>query len=446
MSHFELDTPTAVGRIRESAEASGAYVTTCCDEALELADALATQEPRSALHGVPYGLKDEWDTVGIRTTAGSWRHRERIPETDHPVYEVFRDAGAVLVGKTNLSDMGLAPESTNYIAGPARNPFDRTRTAGGSSGGAALAVAEGMQGFDWGTDIGGSIRLPATYCGVLGMRLSDETWPIPYLFPGIPAELQWMCGQGPLTVTVAQMRDVLGVAAAKLRAKEPTPFEVKRVALYLPQNKGRWPTFVDDVSSPLGTAAGAAVDLISDELPRTGRVQAIYNATWASHHATLLDVDPTIGFGEGIRAVLRSVFFHGFFGDKRFHPTTAEILLLIHIGGHTIYRNRAKAIARAYEVRDAIRALWDKGTLLVMPVCAYPPPKLGRTKPHHIESTVPGNIGDATGLAIPWGAFDGGLPRSLQLLGPPGSEDTLLDIAERLIPLAPARIGRAEGG
>src|SRR5207245_3173714 len=124
-------------------------------------------------HALHCSSTDQFDTCCLPTTGGSWRYRERRPTVDSPIVTALEEAGAVLLGKTNLSDMGLVPEASSWVAGPTRNPFDPTRSAGGSSGGSAAAVAYGFSAFEWGADIGGSIRLPAAFCGILGLRLSQ---------------------------------------------------------------------------------------------------------------------------------------------------------------------------------------------------------------------------------------------------------------------------------
>lgn len=429
---FSLTTQQAVDRIRARNGRVNAYVSTRLDRALTDADALAAQAPRSRLHGAPFGLKDEWDTTDLPTTGGSHRHRDRQPTRNHPVFEVFRDAGAVLVGKTNLSDMGLAPEAANYICGPSRNPWDERFTVGGSSGGAAAAVADRMQAFDWGTDIGGSIRLPAAFCGVLGLKLSSETWPITDLFPKVPAVLDWMCGQGPIAHRTDEIRAVLDVAAPRLASGTPRSFELRGATLYKPDHLGRWPSFEADV---LGHVEDAVDEVLpAHDLPGCNHVRQIYAGVWAAHLEELLEADASITLGEGLAAVASSLLLRGRFGDRRFHPQCAELLALIAIGRVTLFRNKSRAIADAHAIRDTFGALWDRGYLIVSPVCTYPPPRIGRSNwnPHILECTVAGNISDTTGLSIPWGTFDG-MPRSIQIMGPPGCERVLLEVADRLI-------------
>lgn len=431
---FDVTVASGVRRIRERGEELGVYVTALTDSALRDAEARAAEAPRSVLHGVPYGLKDEWDTAGIPTTAGSYRFRDRTPAQSCQVHQTFADAGAVLVGKTNLSDMGLAPEASSYVGGICRNPWDLTRTAGGSSGGAAAGVAAGMQAFDWGTDIGGSIRMPAGFCGVLGLRLSAETWPIEDLFPTVPAKLNWMCGQGPITRTTDQMRAILDVAAPRLWKGPARAFSLKGAVIHEPDVLGKWPTFKDDVQSHVAAAIDGALTA-EHGLPGTTAMRDAYSAVWASHFDDVQAADDSLSLREGLGAVLSAVFLRGRFGDKRFHPTTAELLVLIALGRYTIFRDRKKALRNAEAIRSAFGEVWDRGLLVVAPVCAFPAPKVGKTNRnlHVLSCTVPGNISDATGLAIPFGRFPDGLPRSVQFMGPPGSERLLLDIADRFI-------------
>lgn len=360
---FTLSTEEAVGRARERDPTLRAFVHTRFEDALADAAGLSKEAARSAVHGVPFSLKDEWETVCLPTTGGSWRHRERRSERDSAVFQVFRDAGAVLVGKSNLSDMGLPPEATSYVGGSTRNPFDSSRTAGGSSGGAAAAVAERLVAFDWGTDIGGSIRLPAAFCGVFGMRLSSETWPITDLFPSVPASLELMCGQGPLTRTIAEMRAVLEVARP-LRKKE-RPFSATSAVIYPPDPAGRWPTFADDVRPIVARAFG---EVSTDHgLPSPRHVRNAFSAIWASHFEELFDSDPTVTPLEGAIAVASSLVLRGLFGDRRIHPSTAGLLALIALGRYTIFRSKTRANDAARAIRERFAELWDRGIVVVAP-------------------------------------------------------------------------------
>jgi amidase len=439
---FAISVPQAIARIQAREPTIRAFVSTRLPEAARDHDARAREPSRSPLHGVPFSLKDEWETLCLPTTGGSWRHRDRRSPADSSVMRVFDDAGAILVGKSNLSDLGLAPEASSWVGGVTRNPVDTSRTAGGSSGGAAAAVADGMVGFDWGTDIGGSIRLPAANCGVTGLRLSSETWPVTGLFPMAPPALTFMLAQGPITRTLAEMRAVLDVAAPRLRTgSERGPFAPRNVALYTLERGGLWRDFAADVG-PACAGAGLGVRQAADAgLPPPSRARWINAAVWCSHFDDIRSVEPELSLGAGLGAALSAVVLRGRLGDKRIHPVTAELLLQIAFGRAFVFRDKTRALADASDYRSAFQRLWDAGTVVAMPVCAWPAARPGRSNhnPRMLECTFPGNLVDATALALPWGRFADGLPRALQLLGPPGSERALIDLGDRLLASAPAR-------
>ena len=140
------------------------------EQARRADDELARGVDRGPLHGIPYALKDCFATKGIRTTCGSKIFFDHVPDADAAVYEKLRAAGAVLVGKTGLQEFAYGITCNNPHFGAIRNPRDVTRIPGGSSGGSAAAVAAGSIFFSPGTDTGGSIRLPAAYCGCVGLK------------------------------------------------------------------------------------------------------------------------------------------------------------------------------------------------------------------------------------------------------------------------------------
>jgi len=178
-----------------------AFVTITHDVALaqaRLAERAFATDPESAgmLAGVPITLKDLTATAGIRTTFGSLLFENWIPDYDSPVAERLTAAGAVLLGKTTTPEFGWKGDSGNRVNGPARNPWDTSRTAGGSSGGAGAATAAGLGAIAQGTDGAGSIRIPASFCGVFGIKPSFG------LVPSYPPPASGMGHVGPITRTV----------------------------------------------------------------------------------------------------------------------------------------------------------------------------------------------------------------------------------------------------
>src|SRR5262249_25211159 len=151
-----------------------AYVTLCDAEALSAARRADERQQRGEelglLHGVPFSVKDLIFTRGTRTTAGSRIHEHYFPTEDAVSVSRLREAGAILLGKTNTPEFGYKATTENLLFGTTRNPWDTGRTAGGSSGGAAAAAAAGLAPLSLGTDGGGSIRIPASFCGVFGLK------------------------------------------------------------------------------------------------------------------------------------------------------------------------------------------------------------------------------------------------------------------------------------
>ena len=183
------------------------------DEALALADAadaaLARGEDVGPLHGLPIAHKDLEETKGLRTTFGSPIYRDYVPDHDTLLVERLKRAGALTIGKTNVPEFGAGSQTFNPIFGPTRNPYDTTKTCGGSSGGAAVALACGMIPIADGSDTGGSLRNPGNFNNVVGFRPSAgrvPTW---------PAAMGWsMLGvKGPMARTVADVALMLSAIA-----------------------------------------------------------------------------------------------------------------------------------------------------------------------------------------------------------------------------------------
>ena len=165
-----------------------AFITLSRDAALEAARASDARrragQPRP-LEGLPFAVKDLTQTAGVRTTFGSIDLREQCARTGRDLRCPIEAAGAVLVGKTNTPEFGFGPRTTNALCGPTANPYDAGRTSGGSCGGSAAAVAAGMVPLAQGTDFGGSVRTPASFCGVVGLR------PTPGVIPNGSKLLAW---------------------------------------------------------------------------------------------------------------------------------------------------------------------------------------------------------------------------------------------------------------
>jgi amidase len=200
-------------RVAEVNPRVNAIVTLVADRAMaqarEADEALARGADVGPLHGLPVAHKDLQPTKGIRTTWGSPIFERFVPDQDSLIVERLRAAGAITIGKTNTPEFGAGSQTFNRVFGATLNPYDNTKTCGGSSGGAAVALACGMLPIADGTDMGGSLRNPASFCGVVGMR------PSPGRVPSWPAADAWstLSVDGPMARTVGDVALMLSAIA-----------------------------------------------------------------------------------------------------------------------------------------------------------------------------------------------------------------------------------------
>ncbi|WP_382033023.1 amidase family protein [Streptomyces aurantiacus] len=196
----------------------------------------ATGKTLGPLHGLPITVKDALETKRMRTTCGSTDLTNHIPDQDADVVALLRSAGAIIIGKTNVATLCQDIQTSNPIFGKTKNPFDETKTAGGSSGGPAAAVATGLTALEVGSDLAGSLRLPAAYCGVYALRTSRGASPIVPTRGHIPRPPGWatssdMLTLGPIARTAEDLDVLLDVLAV------PAPSDGTAWKLHLPAPK-----------------------------------------------------------------------------------------------------------------------------------------------------------------------------------------------------------------
>lgn len=217
-------------RIEQVNGAVNAMVADCFDraetEAKAAEDAVLQGKTLGSLHGLPIGIKDLVLTEGLRTTFGSPQFQDLVPEKDERQVEAVRSEGAIVVGKTNTPEFGAGANTVNSVYGATGNPFDPTKTCAGSSGGSAVALATGMVPLATGSDMGGSLRNPAAYCGIVGMRptpgaIADETSLLGYSPLGV---------QGPMARSVADLA-LLYQAMAADDPRDPLAYPIERDGL-----------------------------------------------------------------------------------------------------------------------------------------------------------------------------------------------------------------------
>lgn len=214
----------ALENIRKGQEKLNPFITILEEDAKKEARKrecdLNSGKKKTALHGIPIALKDLFYTKGVRTTAGSKLYENYVPDFDGTVTKQLKEAGAIIIGKTNTHDLAFGPTTENSYFGPTRNPWNPSKISGGSSGGSAVAVATGMSYVGTGSDTGGSIRIPASCCGVVGMK---PTYGLVSLFGVIPLSLTFD-HPGPLTRSVMDAALTLEIMAGY---DDKDPFSVK---------------------------------------------------------------------------------------------------------------------------------------------------------------------------------------------------------------------------
>lgn len=402
----------------------GAFITVTRDRALEAARAADRATERGGrLHGVPVALKDLFDTAGVQTTAGSRIFADRVPSRDAEVVRRLLGAGAVVVGKTNLHEWAFGVTTQNPHFGPTRNPWDPSRIPGGSSGGSGAALAAGLCYGALGSDTGGSIRIPASLCGIVGLK---PTYGRVSVRGSVP--LAWSLDHaGPMARTVRDVA-VLYAAIAGYDAEDPTSPDmdvedplagiedgVRGLRLGLPRQHffaGTEPEIVSAVRAAARTLEreGAVVEEV--DLPRTEALlttqTAIIGTEAAAFHRDRMRERPG-DFGPDVLERLRR-------GEK---VTGAEYVL---------------ARREQLEIRhDWIRVLGDYAAVLTPTTAIAAPPADGEDAlaqaARLTARTSPFNLTGLPAISIPCGLTSEGLPIGLQIAGRPWMESTILRIA-----------------
>jgi aspartyl-tRNA(Asn)/glutamyl-tRNA(Gln) amidotransferase subunit A len=419
------------------------YITVLTAEAI--AAATAAQEEivrggyRGPLHGIPIALKDLVLTRGIRTTCGSRILRDWIPDADATVASRLAQAGAVLLGKLNMHEFAYGPTGVNPHYGTPRNPWDRQRIPGGSSSGSGVAVAAGLCAGALGTDTGGSVRIPAALCGLVGLKPTYGRVSRAGVIP-----LAWSLDHvGPMTRTVADAALLLQVLAGRdpadpSTADVPVPdyrraLQREMVGLRLGLPKALFFERLDpEVRAAVLAAAraleGLGATIREVPLPMMQHAGpacfAIIAAEATAYHEPYLKTRAA-EYGADVRARL----------------TTGQFIL----AGHYLKAQRARQVIRA-ELDAALRDL----NALVLPTTPIPAPLVDArevTVDGHTEDvrgwlvrcTRPINVTGHPALSIPCGLTTAGLPIGLQLVGRHFDEATLLRIGHAFEAVSPMR-------
>lgn len=435
-----------LARIEEVNGYLGAITVTLRESALAAADACDRSDSRGPLHGVPFTVKENLDCVGSATTHGVPTLRDALPYVDAPAVARLKAAGAILLGRTNLSEMGLRLCTNNPLRGRTLNPYDRRLTVGGSSGGDAAAVATGMVPLGLGSDIGGSLRIPAQCCGVA--TLKPTTGRIAHAASLEPVD-HGMAGQamlalGPLSRSVVDLRLSLSILAGR-DIRDPRSVDVP---LEGPEPEARRAALVTQLpGGPLEASTVAAIERAGELLraagweveealpPELARVNDVFGkllATDLSVIAPQLQPFVSEALFEHLMRVCRANKLH-------------------EASNHRIHTERSR-LMRAWSgfFSDYPVAIGPSWARPVWPIDADLNPATGIEL---LEDTVrfitPGNVLGIPCVALPMGVVDG-LPTGIQIYADMWREDLCLSAAEIIeagvtmpSPIDPVRTARS---
>ncbi len=396
---------------------------TALDQARRAEQEIFRGKYRGPLHGIPIGLKDIIDTAGIRTTAASALFKERVPNEDAEVVRRLHAAGAIILGKQNLHEFAYGGSSMISFYGEVHNPWDVERIAGGSSGGSAASVACGMGIAAVGTDTAGSIRLPASYCGVVGMKPSYGRVSTRGVIP-----LSWSFDHvGPITNCVCDAGLMLQVLASD--AEIDRAGVVVPVADYTcgieelpPHARIGIPRafFFDDLDPEVAAAVEKAIQVFRDlgcEIRDDLRLE--------------VPIDRTLASGEAYA-------YHKEFVERSpglYQPAT---LARIKSGEKISDADMLRAKQELALSRVAIRKIFDDVEILLTPTVPIPPPVIAELKKNPdqlrptelmmLGNTRPFNVWGIPAISIPCGFTKDGMPIGLQLAAASG-QSLLLQVA-----------------
>ena len=421
----------------ESQRKLNAFITVLAESALaEAAQAeadIAAGRYRGPLHGIPVSIKDIIDVAGVPTTSAS-KVPAIHPAKDAPVVWRLREAGAVIIGKTNLHEFAFGTTTEDSAFGPVHNPHDFDRSAGGSSSGAAVALVEGMCLGSIGTDTGGSIRIPAAACGIVGLK-------------GTHGELTTE-GVVPLSATC----DHVG----------PMALTVEDVRIMFDALRGTPPRSAVPKAGPLvfGVPTGYLLERLDPEI-RTALLRVRTALEDARHRVVDVDIEHSRSTPDiYLHIVLpESAWYHGPLLAAHADAYSPNVRLRLEMGGYVL----AEDYCRAMHLRAGLAAAVDRALAgidaLLLPALPIPAPPLGAAtvdiegRPEPVRNamlrlTQMFNLSGHPAIAIPAGTTLTGLPIGIQLVGRRNETDQLIALAatvENQMTAGPGSVGGGTG-
>lgn len=423
-------------------------ICTLSERALDDARALerTPAAARGLLWGLPAGIKDVTPVAGMRTTYGSPMYADHVPAEDALIVRRLRAAGAIIMGKTNTPEFAAGGNTFNEVFGRTRNPWDPSLSAGGSTGGGAAALATGMISLAEGTDLGGSLRIPASFCGVFGLR------PSPGLVPTYPTDWPW----DTLQVSGPMARRAEDVALVLQAVAGPSP-----LAPLCAPTRGR--NFVD--SAARGPAEGIRIAYCPDiagigvdaAIERVCR-DAAFALTDAGAAVEAIELDLSWAFAPFLALRGHWMVNHQFTRLDRTDEFGMNVAANVRAGLEFTTRQLAEAEDARGRLWHVFRNLFGRYDHLLTPCMAVPPFPVeqnypdaiaGRPMETYIDWIAPTFVLSMTGLpvaAAPCGLDGRGLPVGLQIVGPQMGEESVLAVGAKVQQLRPIGLPDVPGG
>ena len=430
-----------------------AYVTTQKEQAMvqavALDDSLKGWRKTQPMMGMPLAIKDNLCTEGVTTTCSSRMLQNFVPPYDATVIAKLRAQGYVLVGKTNLDEFAMGSSTENSAFGPSRNPWNLQCVPGGSSGGSAAAVAADECAAALGSDTGGSIRQPAAFCGVVGLK---PTYGRVSRY-GLIAFASSLDQIGPITKDVADAAFLLGVIAGhdpmdSTSADVPVPDymkalkkkDLKKLKVGIPAE-----FFAEGLDPEVEQAVRAAIEELKSlggeikeiQLPRTDAAVAVYYVIATAEASSNLARFDGVKFGLRSKDTKDLLDLYTKTRQEGFGPEVKRRIMLgtyaLSSGYYDAYYGKAQAVRTL--IRQDFDAAFKEVDLIVTPVTPTPAFKLGEKSEDPLQMylsdifTISVNLAGLPAIALPCGFSKAGLPIGLQLIGRAFQEDTLLRAA-----------------
>jgi aspartyl-tRNA(Asn)/glutamyl-tRNA(Gln) amidotransferase subunit A len=405
-------TKACLDRIDRLNPALNAFITITRESAIADAETAALEIDqgnwRGLLHGIPIGLKDLIDTADVKTTCGSALFADRVPAEDAEIAQRLKRAGAIVIGKQNLQEFAWGGTSASSHYGPVHNPWDVERIAGGSSGGSAAAVAAGMCFAAIGTDTGGSIREPAAFCGIVGLKPTYGRVSTRGVFP-----LSWSLDHvGPICRSVADTALMLEAIAGYDRSDfTSVDYPTEKYAEFLSVSRrlrigvarqlffdGLDPeirTAIEDAIKVIGEMSSDVVEIELPDVPATVQAPEVFAV-----HQKYFDSSPEL-YGKWMRERLKQA-------------TAIDTVAYI------------RGVQEMQRIRRSISDVFEKVDLIVTPTTPVPPitiaealemPLPGPAGELWLRNTRPFNVYGLPTISIPCGLTSQGLPIGLQIAG-----------------------------